>query len=151
MHRSLYIITATALAASTLATSAFAADLAYEGDSLLAAGAKGKPYWMIQAQCSGFFEATGAYMAQRGDTDGADKAKAQGVAFFRDAVDRLARDRDLTRPSATEAVSFAVEAGRAEGLQKIQNGGRLESRSHWNVARSVCLDVNDAYKAVRYR
>ena len=77
--------------------------------------------------------------------------KVQGVAFFRDAVDRLVRDRKLSRPAAIEAVSQAVDAGRQEGLQKIKDGGGLQPRSHWNVARSVCLDVNDAYKTVRYR
>lgn len=151
MRRALYIVTAAAIAASVLSAPAMAADLAYDGDSMLAEGAKGKPYWMIQAQCSGFFGATSAYMAERGDADGADKAKVQGVAFFRDAVDRLVRDRKLTRPAAIEAVSQAVDAGRQEGLQKIKDGGGLQPRSHWNVARSVCLDVNDAYKAVRYR
>lgn len=151
MRRAVYLVTAAALAASTLSAPAMAADLAYDGDSMLAAGAKGKPYWMIQAQCSGFFGATSAYMAERGDADGAEKAKVQGVSFFRDAVDRLVRDRDITRPAAIEAVSQAVDSGRQEGLQKIRDGGGLQPRSHWNVARSVCLDVNDAYKAVRYR
>jgi len=138
------------MAASTISAPAMAADLRYDGESMLAAGSKGKPYWMLQAQCSGFFGATSGYMSEKGDTDAADKAKVQGVAFFRDAVDRLVRDRKVSRSAAIELVSRSVDAGRAQGLQNIRDGG-IQPSSNWNVARSVCLDVNDAYKAVRNR
>lgn len=151
MRRALYLATAAAIATAALSTPSYAADLRYNGTSMLAEGAKGKPYWMIQAQCSGFFGATSNYYSQLGKTAEADGAKAQGVAFFRDAVDRLVRDRAISRAVAIEAVAQAVDSGRAEGVQKIRDGGGLEPRSHWNVARSVCLDVNDAYQDVRHR
>lgn len=150
MRRALYLLTAAAIAAAAV-TPAMAADLRYDGESLLAEGAKGKPYWMIQAQCSGLFGATSSYLAEKGDADAAQTAKVQGVAFFRDAVDRLMRDRKMTRPAAIDAVSQIVVTGRQAGLSKIQTGGGLNPNSHWNVERSVCLDVNDAYKSVRYR
>lgn len=151
MRRALYLVTAAAIAATALSTPSYAADLRYDGESLLAEPAKGKPYWIIQAQCSGFFGATSNYYAQRGKTAEAEAAKAQGVVFFRDSVARLVRDRAITKEEAVATVAQAVDSGRAEGLQKIRDGGGVEPRSHWNVARSVCLDVADAYKAVRYR
>ncbi|HRD47697.1 MAG TPA: hypothetical protein PLF78_14585 [Caulobacter sp.] len=133
------------------ATPALASDLLYPGGSILSEGAVGKPVWMIQAQCAGFFGATSNVMTDAGDASGAETAKAQGVAFFRDSVERLMKDRALSKAAATEAVSQAVDSGRAEGFQKIRDGGGFGPRSHWNVARSVCMDVADVYKGIRYR
>lgn len=150
MRRAAHLLSALAIAAAA-ATPATAADLLYPGGSLLSEGAVGKPVWIIQAQCAGFFGATSNVMAEKGDAEGAEAAKARGVAFFRDAVDRLMRDRSLTRADATTAVAQAVDSGRAEGFQKIRDGGGFGPRSHWNVARSVCLDVADVYQGIRYR
>lgn len=151
MRRVLPLISAVALIGAVAATPATAGDLLYPGGSILSEGAVGKPVWMIQAQCAGFFGATSNIMSERGDTAGAAEAKDQGVAFFKDAVQRLMKDRGLTQAVATDAVAQAVDSGRAEGFQKIKDGGGLGSRSHWNVARSVCLDVADVYEGIRYR
>jgi len=151
MRRALSFATAAAIVAAALSAPAQAADLRYDGDSILAEQARGKPYWLIQAQCSGFFGATSNYFADRGDAAAAQAAKAQGVTFFKDSVERLTRDRGITREEAVATVSQAVDSGRAEGLQKIRDGGGVEPRSHWNVARSVCLDIAEAYKPNRYR
>lgn len=150
MRRALYLMSAVAIAAAG-ATPASASDLLYPGGSMLSEGAVGKPVWMIQAQCAGFFGATSNVMTEKGDADGASAAKAQGVTFFRDAVERLMKDRGLSKEAATEAVAQAVDSGRTEGFQKIKDGGGFGPRSHWNVARSVCLDVADVYKGIRYR
>lgn len=148
MRRAFYL-----LAAATIAVSgpASAADLLYPGGSVLSEAAVGKPVWMIQAQCAGFFGATSNVMTEKGDAKGAAAAKAQGVVFLRDSIERLMRDRDLTREQATAAVSQAVDSGRTEGFQKIKDGGGFGPRSHWNLARSVCLDVADVYKGIRYK
>jgi hypothetical protein len=148
MRRALYLVSALAMA---IAAPASASDLLYPGGSMLSEGAVGKPVWMIQAQCAGFFGATSNVMGERGDAEGAEAAKAQGVAFFKDSVERLMKDRGLSRPAAVEAVSQAVDYGRQEGFQKIKDGGGLQPRSHWNVARSVCLDVAEVYDGIRYR
>ena len=148
MRRALYLIAAMAVVG---ATPAAAGDLLYPGGSVLSEGAVGKPVWMIQAQCAGFFGATNNVLTEKGDTKGAADAKTRGVAFFNDAVDRLMRDRGLSRAAAIEAATQAVDSGRAEGFQKIRDGGGFNSRSHWNVARSVCLDVADVYEGIRYK
>lgn len=148
MRRAIYLLSAMAIAAAGPAT---AADLLYPGGSLLSEDAIGKPVWVIQAQCAGLYGATSNVMAERGDADGAAAAKAQGVVFLRDSIERVMRDRALSRADATAAVGPAVNAGRAEGFQKIREGGGFGPRSHWNVARSVCLDVADVYQGIRYR
>lgn len=150
MRRVLPLVAAPLLALAAAGPAA-AADLLYPGGSLLSEPAIGKPVWMIQAQCAGFFGATSNVMDERGDAKGAEAAKAQGVTFFRDSVDRLMRDRGLSRAAAVDAVSQALDSGRAEGFQKIKDGGGFDSRSHWNIARSVCLDVADVYQDIRYR
>lgn len=152
MRRALSLFAAPLLAGMTLAAApAVAADLLYPGGTLLSEPAIGKPVWMIQAQCAGFFGATSNVLGERGDAGGAEAARVQGVTFFRDSVDRLMRDRGLSRAAAVEAVSRALDSGRAEGFQKIKDGGGFGSRSHWNVARSICLDVADVYQGIRYR
>jgi hypothetical protein len=148
MRRVLPLVAALSMAS---AAPALAADLLYPGGTVLSEGAIGKPVWMIQAQCAGLFGATSNVLGAQGDAEGAESAKAQGVSFFRDSVDRLMRDRGLSRPVAVEAVTQALDSGRAEGFQKIKDGGGFGSRSHWNVARSVCLDVADVYQGIRYR
>jgi hypothetical protein len=77
-------------------------------------------------------------------------AKARGVVFFQDAVERLMRDRGISRAAAIAAASPPVDAGRAGTLQSIRNGD-FGPRSGWNTARSICLDVADVYKGIRYR
>lgn len=151
MRRALSLVAVPLLAGMILAAPAAAADLLYPGGSMLSEPAIGKPVWMIQAQCAGFFGATSNVLGERGDAEGAEAAKAQGVTFFRDSVDRLMRDRGLSRAAAVEAVSQALDSGRAEGFQKIKDGGGFGARSHWNIARSVCLDVADVYQGIRYR
>ena len=153
MRRSASLIsTLAAIGAVAAGTPASASDLLYPGGTLLTEGAIGKPVWMIQAQCAGFFGATSNVLNERGDISGAQQAKAQGAQFARDAIERLMKDRSLSRPAATEALGQAVDSGRAEGFQKIKNGGGFESRSHWNTTRSVCLDVADVYnKSLRWK
>lgn len=145
MQRAIYLLSALAIGA---ATPAAAADLLYPGGSMLSEGAIGRPVWIIQAQCAGLFGATSNAMAEQGDAEGAATAKAQGVAFLRDSIDRLMRDRKLARDVATATVVPILNSGRTEGLETIRAGG-LGARSEWNVQRSVCLDVNDVYQDIR--
>lgn len=147
MRRTFPLLTVMTLA---LATPAAAGDLLYPGGTLLSEGAIGKPVWEIQAECAGLFGATSNILASNGDTRGADAAKAQGVAFFQDGVERLMRDRGISRAAAIAAASPAVDAGRAGALQSIRSGG-FGPRSGWNTARSICLDVADVYRGIRYR
>lgn len=139
----LYLLAATTLG---IAAPAAAGDLLYPGGTMLTEGMAGKPYWSVQAQCAGVYGATSNFLASKGDADGAAEAKALGVAFFRDAVDRVMKDRGVARPAAVEALGPSVIASRTETLQVLQSEGAGPS-SKWNYARSACLDVREAYAA----
>lgn len=143
MKRGLFLIAAAALG---VATSAAAGDKIYRGGTMLTEGIVGKLYWSVQAQCAGVYGAASSYLADKGDADGAATAKAMGVTFFRDAVDRVMKDRGLPRPAAIEALSPAVISGRAETLQALQVEGDGPN-SKWNYARSACLDMRETYRA----
>jgi hypothetical protein len=148
MRRALPLITAVTLA---LASPAAASDLLYPGGTVLSDEAAGKPVWMLQAHCAGLYGATSNVLDERGDAAGAAAAKAQGVAFLKAAIDRLMKDRGLSRAAALETASLASDAGRQSGLQNIRSGGGFGSRSQWNTARSLCLDVADVYAGIPTR
>lgn len=137
------ILTVAALAA---AGPVAAGDLIFPGGTLLTSDVAGKPYWAIQARCAGVYGATSNFLAEKGDTAGADAARALGVTFLQEAIDRVMQDRGVPRPTAIEALGPAVVAGRSETLAALQAGGAGPS-SQWNLVRSVCLDVRDAYAA----
>ncbi len=147
MRRALYLTAAITLAVT--ATPAMAGDMLYPGGSMLSEGAVGKPLWSIQAQCAGLYGATSATLSEQGDTAGATDAKRIAVGFHNDAVERLVQDRKVTKDVARESVARVVLSGREEGLQQIRDGGGLGPQSRWNVARSVCLDVDDVYAKLR--
>ena len=141
MRRALFLIAAVTLG---VVTPAAAGDKIYRGGTMLTEGISGRPYWVVQAQCAGVYGAASAYLADKGDAEGAEKAKAMGVAFFRNAVDRVMKDRGVPKPAAIEALSPTVVNGRTETLAALQSEGDGPS-SRWNYARSACLDVRDAY------
>ncbi|MFZ5669379.1 MAG: hypothetical protein ACOY4K_07780 [Pseudomonadota bacterium] len=140
MTRSLCLIAAAALTAAP----AVAGDLLYPGGTMLTEDLVGKPYWAVQARCAGLYGAANNYLAARGDAAGAEAAKAEGMAFMRDAVARLMMDRKIERAAAVEALAPAVQAGRSEGARTLDAGGDGAS-SPFNYARSLCLDVRDVY------
>lgn len=146
MKRVLFLASAATLGAMAigLAAPAMAGDLIYSGGTMLTENIAGRPYWAVQAQCAGVYGATSSFRAEKGDAEGAAAAKALGVAFFHDAVDRVMRDRGVAKPAAVEALSPAVIAGRTETLQALQAEGDGPA-SKWNYARSACLDVRDSY------
>lgn len=141
-HRIRLLIAATLAVGA--ATPVVAGDLLYPGGPLLTEGVAGKPYWAIQARCAGLYGATSNYYAEKGDAGEAEAAKALGVTFFRQAIDRVMQDRGVPRAAAIEALSPGLVAGRSEALSALATGGDGPGSS-WNFARSVCLDVRDAY------
>lgn len=152
MRRTLNLVAAVAIAASGVSMPAVAAgpDLTYNGDSMLAEGAKGKSYWVLQSQCAGLFGAASFYMGKQGQAAEAETAKVRAIGFYRDAVDRVARDRGLDKAQATAAVSQLVSASREDELKQLTRDGGGSSTA-WNVRRSLCLDVADAYRSARYQ
>ncbi|MBI5939319.1 MAG: hypothetical protein HY859_02725 [Caulobacterales bacterium] len=143
MKRGLFLIAAVTLG---MATSATAGDRIYRGGTMLTEDIAGQPYWAVQAQCAGVYGAASSYLADKGDADGAATAKAMGVAFFRDAVERVMKDRGVARPAAIEALSPTVISGRAKTLEALQAEGDGPN-SKWNYARSACLDMRETYRA----
>ena len=143
MKSVLYLVAATTLG---FAAPAVAGDMLYSGGTMLTEGMAGKPYWAVQAQCAGVYGATSNFLAEKGDADGAAEAKALGVAFFRDAVDRVMKDRGVARPAAIEALGPSVVSSRAETLAALQSEGSGPT-SKWNYARSACLDIRESYAA----
>lgn len=143
MKTMLYLAASATLA---VAAPAGAGDLLYPGGTTLTEGIAGKPYWAVQAQCAGIYGATTSYLGEKGDADGAAQAKTLGVAFFHAAVERVMKDRGVSRPTAVEALSPAVIASRTETLEALQSEGDGPN-SKWNYARSACLDIRDAYAA----
>lgn len=141
MKRALYLLTAAALLTTAPAT---AGDMVFPGGTMLTEGVAGQPYYAVQANCAGIFGASSSFLADKGDAQGAADAKALGVAFFKDAVDRVMKDRGVARPVAIEALSPGVVKGRTDALAMLQTDGDGPN-SKWNYARSACLDVRDAY------
>jgi hypothetical protein len=142
MKRALYLLAATA----ALAGPAAAGDLLYPGGTLLTETVAGKPYWSVQADCAGVYGAASAYLAETGDTAGSAKAKAMGESFYKDAVDRVMKDRHIARRAAIDTLSPTVIKGRGQALDLLRAEGD-GPQSKWNYARSACLDVRDAYRA----
>lgn len=143
MKRELILIAAVTLG---VATPAVAGDKIYRGGTMLTEGIAGKPYWSVQAQCAGVYGAASSYLADKGDADGAASAKAMGMTFFRDAVERVMKDRGVARPAAIEALSPVVISGRTGTLEALQHEGDGPN-SKWNYARSACLDMRESYAA----
>lgn len=143
MKRAVFLIAAVTLG---VVGPAAAGDKIFRGGTMLTEGIAGRPYWAVQAQCAGVYGAAASYLADKGDAAGAEKAKAMGVAFFRDAVDRVMKDRGVPKPAAIEALSPTVIAGRAETLEALEAEGDGPT-SKWNYARSACLDVRETYAA----
>ena len=143
MKRALYLLSAVSLIS---AAPAMAGDMIYPGGTVLTEGVAGKPYWAVQANCAGVFGAASSFLADKGDEQGAADAKAIGVSFFKDAVDRVMKDRGVPRPAAIEALSAGVVKGRTDTLGILQTDGDGPA-SKWNYARSACLDVRDFYHA----
>ena len=134
------------VATLAVAAPATAGDLLYRGGTLLTDDVAGKPYWAIQARCAGVYGATSNFLAEKGDAAGAEEARTIGVTFLREAIDRVMQDRGVARAVAIEALGPAAVAGRSETLAALQTGGAGPG-SQWNLVRSVCLDVRDAYAA----
>ncbi len=140
---------AVAAAVAAIAAPAFAGDLTFSSRDAnpITNHAVGQPYWVLQAQCAGLFGSMSNYQASRGRAAEAEQAKAQGVAFMKDSLARLRVDRGLEGDNAMAAAGAQVNVGRAHAQQIIAMG--TDDHSQWNVERSFCLDVNDAYHARR--
>ena len=150
MKRSIRILAAVASIAAApalLAAPVMAADLTFakKDSSPVTEHAIGQPYWMLQAQCAGLFGSMSNFQSARGRTGDADQAKSLGVSFMHDSMARLERDRGLDEHAALAAAGQQVNVGRAHAQQIIALG--VDDHSQWNVERSFCLDVNDAYHA----
>jgi hypothetical protein len=136
-----------------LMASAIAAAPAAAGDMVLsnhdATGlserAVGKPYWLIQAQCAGLYGASANFYADKGRGQVATGDQQMGVNFMNDAIERLQHDRNLDFEAALNLAGAQVDTARAHSRSLLE----ANRRDAWNVERSFCLDVYDAYHHAR--
>ncbi|HEY0053090.1 MAG TPA: hypothetical protein VGB49_06730 [Caulobacteraceae bacterium] len=132
---------------------AAAADLIFrpnrqQAEGLLGASA-GKAYWVMLAECAGFYGA----LANREDAAGrpaeADGLKATGVGFWTDAVTRLRADRSLDAAAAAALAEPYVARARTLGEQALQRPVPPSSLQPATAMQSTCTDLRSAYAAMR--
>ncbi|WP_296818155.1 hypothetical protein [Brevundimonas sp.] len=142
--------TAMVLAAAIAAVAApsAASDLTYrhrdDGPSLLE-GSNGRPYWLLLAECAGFYGAMANVAASEAD---ATQSLDAGVDLFRLAVSRLRIDRQIDQNAAVHLMEPHIERARrlAEANMAADPAGgepgRLTPRV---VMRSTCNSLRLAY------
>jgi hypothetical protein len=136
-----------------LMASAIAAAPAMAGDLVLSSNdatplsehAVGKPYWVIQAQCAGLYGATANFHNDQHREKAASGDQQMGVTFMNDAIERLQQDRKLDFEAALTLAGAQVDTARAHSKSLLDSN----RRDAWNVERSFCLDVYDAYHHAR--
>lgn len=143
-------MTALALAAAlaSAATPVLASDLTYrhrdDGPSLLE-GSNGRPYWLLLAECAGFY---GAMANTAADQAEADETLGAGVDLFRLALARLRNDRALGQDAAVALMEPHIERARQLAESNIaadpagSESGRLTPRV---LMRSTCNSLRLAY------
>jgi hypothetical protein len=135
-----------ALCCAGIGQSALALDMVYaKGDAtLLTESNIGKPYWSLHAQCAGVYGAASGFETASGHADPAEKYKLIAVGMFNDAVARLQADRGLDRPAAIALATPELDYGRASAARMLADDG-TGSDSGWNMLRSACQDISQAY------
>jgi hypothetical protein len=103
----------------------------------------GQPYWRLEAQCAGLYGATANFYSSKGRHGAADTDTQRGVSFMDDAIARLQEDRRLDFEAALALAGAQVDASRAHSKSMLSQG--MRAHSAWNLERSFCLDVYDAY------
>jgi hypothetical protein len=116
-------------------------------DMLLSHSA-GQPYGRLQSRCAGMFAAAFNYSSLRGDPEQAWQDREIGKAMLNDAIGRLVIDRGLERKPAFDLTLPEVAVGRAVAEDLFADSG-FGPRSRWNIQRSICLDIRDAYRGRR--
>ena len=114
----------------------------------LTAGNVGKPFWSLQAQCAGIFGAGYGYEIARQRVREANGDEAWGVSMLDASLSRLETDRGIDRTAALNIAAPEVEFGREQANKALDNGG-VGAEGPWNVLRSACMDVSDAYARLR--
>ena len=116
----------------------------------LTQGNVGKPFWSLQAQCAGVFGAGYAYEIGRQRVRQANDDEAWGEAMLNDSVARLQADRAIDHQAALDIAAQEVEYGRNQAKMALQEGGTAPE-GQWNLLRSACLDVSEAYGKLSQR
>ena len=147
MKRTLLLSLSLIAASVCAAQSALAADmvLSKRAATPLIEGNVGIPYWTLQAQCAGTFGATYNFHKVQNRLKDADEDKSLGVAMLDDAIARLQTDRGLDRDAAMQLAIPQVEYGRGLAQKTLDSQGAV-AESRWNILRSICLDVEQAYR-----
>lgn len=110
----------------------------------------GKPFWVLEAQCAGFYGAGYTYELANHKDKRAEADRNAGVAMLDGAVARLQTDRGLDRAGAMALAEPEVETGRGVAKIMLDRDGS-GANSSWNVLRSACLDVAEAERSLARR
>ncbi|MGZ8362429.1 MAG: hypothetical protein ACXW3D_01095 [Caulobacteraceae bacterium] len=101
----------------------------------------GKPFWSMQAQCGGVFQAGYKYKLAKHTRLRGEQAEAKHLLDR--SVARLKADRGLSDDEALALVTneFNYGQSRAQTLLASHGDGPY---SRWNVARSACYEIDEA-------
>jgi hypothetical protein len=105
----------------------------------------GRAYWLLLAECSGFYGALSNKAAN--DTD-RQAFLSQGVETFRLALNRIQRDRGLDREAAIDVLDPYVQRARVLGENSLDQTPATPSSSGLTprlVMTSTCTSVRQVY------
>lgn len=133
-----------------MAGPAAAEDMTYrhgDGGPSLLESSNGRPYWLLLAECAGFYGA----MANTAQSDRAAQADLDlGVRVFEQALARVRVDRNLDQASAVELLDPYIQRARMLAEANIARdpaesaAGRVTPRT---AMRSTCASLRLAYDA----
>ena len=116
--------------------------------SPLLADANGSPWWREMARCTGFLLSAAETYGARGDAGQAVRTQQAAEQLHDQALRRLALDRRIEEQAAAGLLKPEVRVGLR--LADTTVGKGTGARSAWNVYRSRCLDLREAYGAQAY-
>ncbi len=128
-------------------TAARAGDLIFNPSSatVLTEASAGQPYWRLHAQCAGMLHATFNYNSQNDRTEQAVTDRDASKTMLLASIDRLQQDRGMDRKAALNLALVQMNIGSEAALPLLYNGG-AGPKSPWNIQRSICMDILDAYR-----
>jgi hypothetical protein len=128
-------------------TRALAGDLIFSPSSstVLTEASAGQPYWRLHAQCAGMLHAAFNYNSQNDRTQQAVADRDASKTMLLAAIDRLQQDRGMDRKAALNLALVQMNIGSEAALPLLHSGG-TGPKSPWNIQRSICMDILDAYR-----
>jgi|GEM_PF-1633216 hypothetical protein len=115
--------------------------------TVLTEASAGQPYWRLHAQCAGMLHASFNYNSQNGRTEQAVTDRDASKTMLLASIGRLQQDRGMDRKTALNLALVQMNIGSEAARPLIYNGG-TGPKSPWNIQRSICMDILDAYRGI---